>query len=259
MVTHPFVSALDEPNLMYELEKSRQELLERIGLRYTFSAECPYGTEDERAMQYAYKVYPALRNRIPEEYLLELNRGSRGTPVNAGFEYVQWQRGIISRSTLEEMKAWIDTTASQDNIWLVLVLHGIDGIGWEAVTSPVVDDYFSYIRSRDNDVWIATFGDVARYMKERMSAKVSSSQKGRNINVTLAHSLDRKLYDLPLTLKTYVDPDWEEAKVEQGKSVVKVKVQREGPSTFVTYQAMPGKESITISQIKPPPSKKADR
>lgn len=250
MVTHPYVSALDEPNLIYELEKSRQEILDRIGLKHTFSAECPYGTEDERAMEYAYKVYPALRNRMPEEYLLELNRGSRRTPVNADFEYVQWQRGILSRSTLHEMKAWIDTTASQHNIWLVLVLHGIDGIGWESVSSQLVDDYFAYIKSTGNDVWIATFGDVARYIKERMNAEVSYSQENGNINVTLVHSLDKKLYDLPLTLKTHVEPSWEEAKIVQGKSVANVEVLREGASTFVIYQAMPGEESITISRAK---------
>jgi peptidoglycan/xylan/chitin deacetylase (PgdA/CDA1 family) len=249
-VTHPYICALDEPNILYELEKSRQEILDRIGLKYTFSAECPYGTEDERAMQYAYKVYPALRNRIPEEYLLELNRGSRRMPVNADFEYVQWQRGIISRSTLSEINAWIDTTASQNNIWLVLVLHGIDGIGWESVSSQIVDDHFSYIKSKENDLWVATFGDVARYMKERMNAKVSSMRKGGNINVTITHSLDKELYNLPLTLKTYVDSNWEEAKVEQGELITKVNVQREGSSTFITYRAMPSEESITISKVK---------
>lgn len=250
MVTHPYVSALDEPNLMYELEKSRQELLERLGIRYTFSAECPYGTEDERAMQYAYKIYPALRNRIPEDYLLELNRGSRRTPINPDFEYVQWQRGIISRSTYDEMKTWIDTILPQGNIWLVLVLHGIDGIGWEAVSSQLVDEYFSYIKSKDDDVWVATFGDVARYMKERMSTKVNSFQRGGNIHVTLTHSLDKDLYDLPLTLKTYVDPQWVEARIGLGKSDVNVMVNHEGSSAFVIYQANPSDEEIIISKIK---------
>ena len=250
MVTHPYVCALDEVNLLYELEKSREELLKRIGLKYTFSAECPYGTENERAMQFAYKVYPALRNRIPEEYLLELNRSSRKTPVNTNFEYVQWQRGILSKTAPSTMNAWIDTTAFQNNIWLVLVLHGIDGIGWEAVSSKTVDDYFSYIKSKDNDLWVATFGDAARYMTERMNTKGSSSLKGDKINVTLTLSLDKKLYNLPLTLKTYVDPKWEEAKIKQGKSVTKIKVQREGLTAFVSYRANPTKGAITISEVK---------
>ena len=91
---------------------------------------------------------------------------------------------------------------------------------------------------------------MARYIKERMNAEVSYSQENGNINVTLVHSLDKKLYDLPLTLKTHVEPSWEEAKIVQGKSVANVEVLREGASTFVIYQAMPGEESITISRAK---------
>ena len=250
MVTHPYVSALDEPNLMYELEKSREEIMEQIGIRFTISAECPYGTVDDRAMQYACKIYPALRNRIPEDYLLELHRPSRRTPVNADYEYVQWQRGAISRSTVEEMKAWVDTTVSQKNIWLVLVVHGIDGIGWEALKSEDVDTYYTYIKSKENDLWVGTFGDVTRYMKERMSAKVNASEKNGKIDISLDHPLDKTLYDLPLTLKTYVKPEWKEVNIKQGNSSVKVKVQHEGTTAFAIYQAVPGNEKVEITEVK---------
>lgn len=250
MVTHPYLAALDETNILYELEKSKEEIIDQLGERYAFSAECPYGTENERVMEYAYEVYPALRNRMPEEYLLELNRPSLETPVNPNFEYVQWQRGAISSSALEEMKAWVDTAASQGNIWLVLVIHGIDGIGWEALTSEDVDAYFTYIKSRENDVWVATFGDVTRYMKERMNATVSSSQESGKINVAVDHSLDKNLYDLPLTLKTYVNPKWKEVNIKQGNSVTRVKIQRERTAAFAMYQAMPGEGLIEISEIK---------
>ena len=250
MVTHPYVSALDEPNLLYELEKSHEEILERLGIRYTISAECPYGTNDDRAMQYATKIYPVLRNRIPEEYMLELHRPSRVSPVNDGYEYVQWQRGAISKSTIEEMKAWVDTTAMQKNIWLVLVVHGIDGIGWEALKGEDVDTYYSYIKSREDDVWVATFGDAGRYMKQRMNATVSTSEEKGIIKVSLDHSLDKALYDIPLTLKTFVNPEWKEAVITQGESFMIAKVQREGTAAFILYQAMPGEEIIEISEEK---------
>ena len=250
MVTHPYASALDEPNLLYELEKSREEILEKLGIRHTISVECPYGTVDERAVQYAANIYPSSRNGILEDYLMELHRPSRRSPVNNNFEYVQWQRGLITRTTLSEMNAWVDTTALQNNIWLVLVVHGIDGIGWESLKKEDVDAHYSYIKSRENDVWVATFGDVTRYIKERMNAKLKSSQKGKNIKVTLTHSLDKKLFDLPLTLKTYVNPEWKEATVKQKKSVSKVKVQREGSLAFVTYRAMPDDGTVSISEAK---------
>ena len=54
------------------------------------------------------------------------------------------------------MNEWVDITASQDNIWLVTVIHGIDGIGYEPLTGQTVDDHFSYIKSKENDLWVAT-------------------------------------------------------------------------------------------------------
>ena len=247
MVTHPYMCALDEANIKYELEKSREEILKQINIRHTIATELPYGTSNKRALDYASKVYKAARNGIWEPYILELHRPSRRTPVNNDFEYVMWERGAITNTTLDEMKAWVDTTAAQKNIWYVLVIHGVNGIGWEALTEETVDSHFSYIKSKENDLWVATFGDVARYIKQRMSAKVNSSLKGSNINVSLSYPLDKKLFDIPLTLKTYVNPAWREANVKQGKSVTKATVRREGNNAYIMYQAMPGK-AIVISE-----------
>jgi hypothetical protein len=87
-------------------------------------------------------------------------------------------------------------------------------------------------------------------MKARMNATVSSSQKSGKINVTIDHSLDKNLYDLPLTLKTYVNPKWKEANIKQGNLVTRVKIQREGSAAFAMYQAMPGQGTIEISEMK---------
>src|SRR5690349_15979406 len=97
-VTHPRLAVLDEVNMMYELEKSKEEIKNKLGEEYTFSAECPYGTEDERVMSYALNVYPALRNRMPAPWLGELNRASKAQPNTLNNEYVQWQRGAVTKT-----------------------------------------------------------------------------------------------------------------------------------------------------------------
>jgi peptidoglycan/xylan/chitin deacetylase (PgdA/CDA1 family) len=249
MVTHPYMAALDEVNIMYELEKSREEILNQLGPKYTFSAECPYGTEDERAMEYAHRVYPALRNRMPEKFLLELNRPSRKSPVSNSMEYVQWQRGATTKTPMPMMKAWVDTTAARENIWLVLVIHGVEGIGWEALTSQSIDEYFSYIKSKENDLWVATFADATKYMRERMNAEVKTSDSKGKIIVSLTHPLDKSMYDLPVTLKTYVSPDWKEVVVKQGNETKKIRTQLKGKETYVLYQAVPNSGNIEISGI----------
>jgi peptidoglycan/xylan/chitin deacetylase (PgdA/CDA1 family) len=247
MVTHPRLAALDEANIIYELEKSREELLTQLGDLHTFSAEVPFGTENERAMEYAFKVYPALRNRMPEPFLTELNRGSLGQPGEAETEYVQWQRGATTRTPLPMMKSWIDTTLNHQNIWLVLVFHGVDGIGWEALTSELLKEYFEYMKSKEDDLWIATFGDVTKYMRERMNSVINTEIKGRKITIDITNNLDTTMYNIPLTIKTYIPLKWKEVTVQQGNTETTVQQMQDITGYYVQYQAIPNFGEVNLT------------
>jgi peptidoglycan/xylan/chitin deacetylase (PgdA/CDA1 family) len=247
MVSHPYLAALDEVNILYELEKSREEIFNQLGLKYTFSAEVPFGTENERALEYARKVYPALRNRMPELYLKELNRGNSENPRSAEMEYVQWQRGATTKTSLTLMKSWIDTTSVNDNIWLVLVLHGVDGIGWEALDINILEEYFRYMKSNENNLWIATFGDVTRYMRERMGSIIKTGRKGRKITVNIINTLDPTMYSIPLTLKTYVPSKWKKVQVKEGSEKRIICPQYDMMGSYILYQVIPnaGETEVT--------------
>ena len=60
--------------------------------------------------------------------------------------------------------AKLDTIADEDNVWLVLVFHGVDGVGWEPRTSADLTEYFAYLKSKEDALWIATFQDVGKYI-----------------------------------------------------------------------------------------------
>lgn len=247
MVTHPRLAALDEVNTMYELEKSRDEIMKQLGKKHIFSGEVPYGTENKRAIDYASKVYPALRNGIRESFLKEYHRSSRENPDGEGYEYVQWQRGAVRRTGMPLMKSWVDTTAAHDNLWLVLVFHGVDGIGWEALTSQYLEEYFSYIKSK-NELWVATFGDVARYMRERLNSKVEAENKGKEIVVNVTNTLDSGFYNIPVTLRTYVPKSWKEVKISQDQLKSEVIAQEDSLGYFIVYQVLPNKGSVILNR-----------
>lgn len=236
MVTHPRLAALDETNLMYEAKKSRLDVLNHLGLKYTFSAEGPFGTENERAVAYLAKVYPALRNRMPEPWLKEISRGNKDTPGNTDKEYVQYQRGATTKTPLPMMKAWVDTTMNRHDTWLVLTHHGVDGIGWEALPHQELDEYFSYIKTHQDKLWVATFGDVTKYMRERQSAKVQSSLSGNKVTVKVSHPLNKVFYTVPLTLKTYVPAGWKKATAVQGGKKQTVTTATDNKGTYTLYQ-----------------------
>lgn len=250
-VTHPRLAVLDEANLLYELEQSKADIQKFLGEKYTFSAECPYGTENERVMEYAHKIYPALRNRMPESYLDELNRSSKQQPGQSKKEYVQWQRGPLTNVSMEIMKSWVDTCIAHDNIWLVLVFHGVDGIGWEPKTEAELEEYFSYINEKDAYLWIATFADVTKYIRERKNAIVSSVVQDNTIVVNISSNLDPEIYDVPITLKTYVPKAWKTVLFNQNfkqENMLNLEVKKDILGSYVLYSALPNEGEIILKE-----------
>lgn len=249
-VTHPRLAVLDEANLVYELEKSREEILDHLGPKHTFTIECPFGTEDERVVRYALARYPASRNRLPEPFLEELNRWDDRDPGASAKEYVQWQRGVLTATPMSLMRSWVDKIAGRDNIWLVLVFHGVDGVGWEPKTGAELEEYFGTIKSQEGWLWVATFADATKYMRERMRGLVTASRKGRTIEVDLRHDLPPDIYDLPLTLKTYVPAGWPSVDVRQGSRKTRTAPARDDKGAYVLYRAAPNAGPVTLSKGK---------
>jgi peptidoglycan/xylan/chitin deacetylase (PgdA/CDA1 family) len=249
-ITHARLAVLDEANLVYELEKSREDILDHFGPKHTFTIECPFGTEDERVVRFALARYPASRNRLPEPFLEELNRWNDKDPAASSKEYVQWQRGVLTATPMSQMKGWVDTIVGRDSIWLVLVFHGVDGIGWEPKTGAELEEYFGYIKSLDNRLWVATFQDVTKYMRERMRGRVTTSWKGRAIQVDLRHDLPGAIYDLPLTLKTYVPSGWPSVEMKQGSRTTSARPARDARGAYVLYQAVPNAGPVTLAKGK---------
>jgi hypothetical protein len=236
---------------LYELEQCKADIEKNLGKKYTFSAECPYGTENERVMQYAHKLFPALRNRMPEPWLDELDRGSRKQPGESKKEYVQWQRGLARSISMAKMKSYIDTCLVHNNIWYVPVLHGVDGIGYEPRTGAELEEYFSYIKERESYLWVGTFGDVAKYMKERKNSSVKSEVRGDSIAVNVSSALDTEVYDVAMTLKTYVPQAWKTAALHKKNSHENQKglqIQKDSRGSYVIYPFKPGESEIILSR-----------
>ena len=62
----------------------------------------------------------------------EIDRASKQTPGITDKDYIQWQRGATTKTPLPLMKSWVDRAANRSDTWLVLVIHGVDGLGYEA-------------------------------------------------------------------------------------------------------------------------------
>lgn len=160
-------------------------------------------------------------------------------------QYVQWQHGPLIKTTVAEMKSYVDTLLVHDNIWLVLTFHGVDGIGWEAKPSADLRTYFTYMKQHEDSLWVAPFGDVTKYIRQKMNAKIETNSNGDTRMVKLTHTLD-SIYDFPLTVKTYVDSDWEEIAVTQGEKKLTSRKGSDGKGSFVMYDAVANEGEIVV-------------
>ena len=131
-VSHAHMPGLDEANILYEADKAREDLREQLGEKHTFSIESAYGIDDERVRQVLIPRFPLTRNWVAEsdDFMDGIMRGNSTSPASSKREYVQWQRGPVTATTLEQMKGWVDTSLA-NGIWLVLVIHGIEGVGYQ--------------------------------------------------------------------------------------------------------------------------------
>jgi peptidoglycan/xylan/chitin deacetylase (PgdA/CDA1 family) len=246
-ISHPRLAVLDEENLIYELEKCAEDIERELGKKYLFSAECPFGTENERVMEYALEMFPATRNRMPEDFMEEFNRSASFDPAkDYGKEYIQWQRGPLSKTSPELMNSWVDAILTRDDAWLVLVFHGIEGIGWEAIPEERIRTYFEYIASKSEDIWVGTFAEVTKYMRQRMASQVDIEVSSKSIKVNLTTDLDPYWYDQPLTLKTYIPLAWDNVKSIQNNREFELDFGEDASGKFVQYTYLPNKGPLVL-------------
>jgi peptidoglycan/xylan/chitin deacetylase (PgdA/CDA1 family) len=238
LVSHANTPGLDEANILYEAEKAREDLREQLGEKHTFSLESAYGIHDERVGRILTPRFPLTRNWVIDDFMDGILRGDSRDPTTSTKPYLQWQRGPVTATPLEEMTGWVNTSMDH-GVWLVLVIHGIEKVGYQPLQTEKVRAFFDYLKQRENHLWVATYQDGAKYARERMKSTVKSTRAGDAIEVSVTHSLDPKLYDLPLTARTTVPASWTAVQVRQGKETRRVTAQREGTDSYVMYRIVP--------------------
>jgi peptidoglycan/xylan/chitin deacetylase (PgdA/CDA1 family) len=243
-ISHARLTVLDEANTLYEVEKARDELRTQMGEKHLFSLEAPYGIEDEHSRRMVIDRFPLVRNWVSDsdgEFMDGIMRGDRRDPHTSTKPYLEWERGPVTATTVDEMKGWVDTSL-ETGTWLVLVIHGIEGVGYQPLPAEHVRAYFDDIKARSDAgrLWVATYQDGAKYIRERMKSSVTTAQRAQAIEVTVASSFDPNVYDVPLTARTTVPAQWTAARVTQGTVTGPALVRKDATGrSYVQYRVVP--------------------
>ncbi len=88
------------------------------------------------------------------------------------------------------------TQKKQTNI----MIHGIDGGGWEPLPSAELRKHFEYVTTLRDKIWIDTFANLSRYKIEREKANLQYTIDKKKAVITLTAPLDNAVYTQPLTV-----------------------------------------------------------
>ncbi len=105
------------------------------------------------------------------------------------------------------MLTWYMNEALNSQGWVVEEYHDIVWPGYSGLNLQAYYDHLDDLADEVNDgeLWVATQGDVARYIYSRQASHIDSvSDEPNLIQFTLDDDLDDRIFDVPLTLKTEI-------------------------------------------------------
>lgn len=130
----------------------------------------------------------------------------------------------------------LDDWAIANNRWAVYLYHSEGG-------ADNFDLHLDAIESRKDQLWIAPFGDVARYIKQREAVQTEVlSNSGNTIVIAVTDGLDNAIYHLPLTLSFELPSGWDSVSATQGGEPIAAWI--DGATLY--FNAVPDAGEVTL-------------
>jgi peptidoglycan/xylan/chitin deacetylase (PgdA/CDA1 family) len=139
--------------------------------------------------------------------------------------------------------------ALQGHNWGVYCFHGVGG-DWLSITPEALDELTGYLE-RHSEIWIGTFGDVLRYIQERKAASIEIKQYDNSTLTFIMHwPMDKKIYDLPLTLKVEIPAVWSEVRLNGDGKQLSSKIVGKLTETTILADIAPQTNVVTIAKAR---------
>jgi len=154
--------------------------------------------------------------------------------------------------TAADFTARFESTASSKG-WCVFLIHGIDNDGgYSPLPSTVLRAGLDYLDARRDIFWVSTFGNVARYIKERNDVSVTElSVTDSNITLQVTDTLDNAIYNYPVTIRRLLPVEWgwgPFVNVSQNGRLVNSSIVEINFTKYVMFDVVPDGGNVMISK-----------
>ena len=250
-VTHAKLLGRDEL-VREELENSRQRIDREIRARSCVSFCWPYWKCDEASRALAGRYYLSARAGGPSPQRYPGKNGGIPPPEPPDLYQINCM-GILSRDQFEDWRGAGQGVLDRGG-WAVLNFHGIDdgridreALGWSALPMDSFRALLDHIVGLD--LWIAPYGRVTRYIRERRAATLHLTDwRPSSIALVLEDGEDDAVFDQALTLRLRLPAGWRGARAEQDGQLFWSRTDEEG---FLHFDAFPNGKTIILTRTDP--------
>jgi hypothetical protein len=205
-VTHSALSSLNSTSQDNELKNSQSAIETNIANRQCVTLAYPNCIEADR--------------NITSKYYMAA-RGCSGAVEGATpAQFMNISSIVCGSSGINTTAQSLNNLANQavtKGGWCVLLFHGIDNDGgYSPIASSVLRTHLQHIDSLKNTIWVSTFGNVARYIRERDSVSVREVSNTANSNtIQVTDNLDNSVFDYPISVRRARPSGWSQFSVMQ--------------------------------------------
>lgn len=239
-VTHSNFKQLSVEKQKVELESSIKVIDSKISSEKCLSMATPYCAEgsDSLAARYFVAVRGCagfIESKTPKN-LMNVSSIICGT------------QGSVKK--IKDYKAKADE-AAEKNGWLVYLLHGIDNDGgYSPVSSDTLKASLGYLKANDLKFWVSTFGNQAKYLRERDCVLVKENSVSRKkIHLSVGDTLsNNEWYNYPLSFRRVLPEGWKLATATQNGKSVNSTIVAVNSVKYIQFNAVPDAGKVVLKK-----------
>jgi peptidoglycan/xylan/chitin deacetylase (PgdA/CDA1 family) len=237
-VSHPSLAGLTIPQQTAELVNSQNTINSHIPGNQCVTLAYPNCSPSDPTLTATY--YIAARHcdgRVEPNTPLNMNSVSS---IILGVSGINTTAGITAK----------DDAAAASKGWCVFLIHGIDGDGgFSALSSTILRESLQYLAARRSTFWVATFGNVVRYIRERNAVSVTeTANTGNNITLLVTDTLNDANYSYPITIRRPLPQGWPFADVSQNGQAVNACTVIVNSVKYVMFDVVPDGGEVVLSK-----------
>jgi hypothetical protein len=157
-----------------------------------------------------------------------------------------------SQSSIQKTSDFTDKVdaAVSSNGWVVFLIHAIDSeSGYSPTSSKQLKGALDYINQNKDKIWESTFSNIVRYIKERSNVLVKEvSVKDSIITCNVKDTLDKSIYNYPVSIRRVLPAGWAMASVAQKGKIIDSKIVSVNAINYIMFDVVPDNGDIILKK-----------